>query len=81
MLVDLKVGATADDINMFAYMDNFKIPYIIVATKSDKLNKTQKEEKFDELKNAYSGYTVIMFSSLSGEGTDEIRRSIFNYMM
>ena len=76
MLVDLKVGATADDLAMIGYMDDFGLPYIIVATKSDKPNKTQKEEKLGELKNAHPDRVVIAFSSLSGEGTDEVRGKI-----
>jgi GTP-binding protein len=76
MLVDLKVGATVDDIEMIKYMDKFSIEYIITATKSDKLNKTQKEQNLNKLKNAYPDCTVIAFSSLSGEGVDETRKYI-----
>lgn len=80
LLVDLKVGATADDINMIGYMESFFIPYIIIAAKSDKLNKTQKEINLSELKNAYPDRAVIAFSSLSGEGVDETRRSILKFV-
>ena len=79
MLVDLKVGATADDLNMIGYMDDFGLPYIIVATKSDKLNKTQREEKLGELKNAHPDCAIIPFSSLSGEGVNEARGKILSY--
>jgi GTP-binding protein len=79
-LVDLKVGATADDLAMLKYMDSFEIPYIIIATKSDKLNKTQKEENLAKLKNAHPNREVIPFSSLSGEGVNEARGCILNFM-
>ena len=74
--VDLKVGATADDLSMIEYMNNYAIPYIIVATKSDKLNKTQREENLANLKDAFPDCEVIPFSSLSGEGVNETRGCI-----
>lgn len=83
-LVDLKIGATKDDMIMIDYMNNVDIPYIIVATKTDKLNKTQKEiciNKLNELKNANKNCAIIPFSSLSGEGIDEIRRNIADYVI
>jgi len=78
-LVDLKVGATVDDIQMIEYMKSFGIPYIVVATKADKLNKTDKETKINALKSALPDCVIIPFSSLSGEGADETRGSIVKY--
>ena len=76
-LVDLKVGATADDLQMIEYMDTLGIPYIIVATKADKLNKTNREIKLSELKNAHNNCVVIPLSALSGEGVDDVRGEIW----
>jgi len=78
-LVDLKVGATADDLQMTKYMESFGIPYIIAATKADKLNKTEKEKKISELKSALPDRVIIPFSSLSGEGAEDVRGSIVKY--
>ena len=72
-LVDLKVGATDDDLSMLEYMDNNQIPYVIVATKADKLNKTQREENLNKLKSENPECEVIAFSSLSGEGVNSVR--------
>jgi GTP-binding protein len=72
-LIDLKVGATVDDLNMLNYMDNFEMPYVIIATKADKLNKTNREKNLKDLKNENQGCEVIAFSSLSGEGVNETR--------
>ena len=54
-------------------MDNFGIDYIIVATKADKLNKTNREINLNNLKNENPDCEVIAFSSLSGEGINETR--------
>ena len=72
-LVDLKVGATEDDISMLDYMDNFGIDYVIIATKADKLNKTNREKNLSELKSENPDCEVIAFSALSGEGVNETR--------
>jgi len=72
-LIDLKVGATEDDLNMLDYMDNYEIEYVIIATKADKLNKTNREKNLSELKNDNPDREVIAFSSLSGEGVNEAR--------
>jgi len=77
-LIDLKVGATIDDLNMIEYMNNFNIPYIIVATKADKLNKTDREENLNALKSQNPNCVMIPFSSLSGEGVNETRGCIVN---
>ena len=72
-LVDLKVGATNDDLSMLDYMDSFGIDYVIVATKSDKLNKTNREKNLADLKSENAECEVIAFSALSGEGVDKTR--------
>ena len=77
-LIDLKVGATVDDLAMINYMNNFEIPYIIVATKADKLNKTQREINLNKLKSENPDCEIIPFSSLSGEGINETRSCILN---
>ena len=82
-LIDLKVGATKDDMVMIDYMDHMDIPYIIVATKADKLNKTQRAanlEKLNKLNNRHRNCVIIPFSSLSGEGAEDVRDSIAEYV-
>lgn len=72
-LVDLKVGATNDDLSMLDYMNNYEIPYVIIATKADKVNKTNRELNLNKLKSENADCEVIAFSSLSGEGVNETR--------
>ena len=79
-LVDLKAGATADDKMMFDFMNRSGIPYIIAATKCDKLNKTQRNAQLAALSEepllnppaACEKINIIPFSSLTGEGREEI---------
>ena len=78
-LVDLKVGATVDDLRMIEYMNSFEIPYIIVATKADKLNKTNRELQINKLKEDFPERVIIPFSSLSGDGINETRGYIVKH--
>lgn len=79
-LIDMRRPATEDDIAMMEYMIHNKIPFCIVMTKSDKLNKTEhnnrSESAVTELKDFVSAENIIAFSAKNGEGVDKIRRII-----
>lgn len=78
-LIDLKVGPTKDDEMMLEWLVDSRMPFAVVATKADKLNKTKRAEALEKLQNhplIPKGIPIIPFSALSGEGTDEIRSFI-----
>ena len=78
-LIDLKVGPTKDDEMMLEWLVDSRMPFAVVATKADKLNKTKSVEALEKLQNhplIPKGIPIIPFSALSGEGTDEIRSFI-----
>ena len=81
-LVDLKVGPTADDEMMLQYLAAAELPFLVVATKADKLNKTEREKALARLASHPDIPTdtpIIPFSSLKGEGKDEVWRAIKRY--
>ena len=49
-LIDMKVGPTTDDMTMLDWLIKMEIPHVIVATKSDKLNKTEYEKMLGALR-------------------------------
>ncbi|MBQ9544391.1 MAG: YihA family ribosome biogenesis GTP-binding protein [Clostridia bacterium] len=74
-LVDLKVGITRDDADMLDWLYETKTPFIVAATKADKLSVTARKARLEELKNDElipDDVPVIAFSALSGEGRDEL---------
>ncbi len=77
-LIDLKVGPTVDDETMFDFLRRSKIKFFVVATKTDKLNKTEREKAIVHLCNhpMLDGITIIPFSAQSGEGRDEVRAEL-----
>lgn len=74
-LIDMRHKPTADDMAMISFLKLFEIPFAVVLTKSDKLKKkeyaSQKELIINELGNP--DYPVIPFSSVTGEGVEEIK--------
>ena len=81
-LVDCKVGITYDDAMMIDFLNQMEIPYIIVATKVDKLNKTDRMKQLEIIANdevLAEGTTIIPFSSHTGEGKMELLKEIFKY--
>lgn len=77
-LIDMKAGPTADDLMMLDWLEASEVPYFIVATKADKLNKTDREIALGELSKL--GADVIPFSSLKKEGKDEVWKKIFDFI-
>lgn len=72
-LIDIRVGITEDDKMMLGYLDHYDVPYMVVATKCDKLNKTQLNEACAKLLSSgvlRSNTEVILYSSLKGTGRD-----------
>lgn len=80
-LVDSRIGPTADDRMMLGFLNESDIPYVIVGTKTDKLNATERR-KFSELigecPEARGALEVIPFSSKNGEGRDSLWRTILS---
>ena len=52
MLVDIRHQPTADDIMMINYLYHYHIPFVIVATKADKLGKTKIKPRLKEIATA-----------------------------
>ncbi|MBR2446884.1 MAG: YihA family ribosome biogenesis GTP-binding protein [Clostridia bacterium] len=78
-LVDSRVGLTRDDEMMVDFLNQSEIPYAIVATKVDKLNKTEREKSFAALAShplIAEGTPIIPFSALKGEGKSEVWKVI-----
>ena len=80
-LVDLKVGLTKDDETMLNYLGEIGMPHFVVCTKADKPNKTDRKKQLDKiLQSPYvaKAQGVVLFSSLSGEGKEEVVKMILD---
>lgn len=78
-LVDMRHPATADDIMMMEFLEHAGIDYIVVMTKSDKLNKGEYNSRVENSRQELSFVdpeNIIPFSSQTGENVDKIKAII-----
>lgn len=81
-LIDIRHPPSKDDYQMLGYMTDRQIPYLIVLTKADKLNKSERAKRMEMLEKElaeFEGVKVISFSAITGEGVDELRE-ILDYV-
>ena len=80
-LIDMRHKPSEQDIDMIEYLKANDIPFIVALTKCDKLNKTERMKQLESIcgiLTEYGNISVVPFSALKGEGTDELRRLIEN---
>ena len=81
-LVDSRIGLTNDDRDMVEFLNEVGLPYVIVATKTDKLNKTERQKAVNSLvsdKSIAPGTPIFLFSSESNEGKSDVWDAILKY--
>lgn len=76
-LIDMRHPPSADDLDMLRFLQESGLRFCVVLTKSDKLNKTERLMREQalrlELGDLPETVRVIPFSSVTGEGVEEIR--------
>ena len=81
-LIDSRVGPTKDDRDMLAYLRNAELPHIVVATKIDKLNTTERNAFIESIQSdpdvADAG-CIILYSSQNNQGRDDLWEEIMSY--
>ncbi len=82
-LIDMRHPATDFDISMLDFLSQMGIPYVVVLTKSDKLNKTETEKRLnlirEELGEFGEGIDIIPFSVQNNQGVENLRAIIEAY--
>ncbi len=80
-LIDMRHKVGEFDLSMLEFLNHYKIPYMVVLTKCDKLNKTEFQERLASVKTELRGIIpenteILPVSALSGQGVDRIREII-----
>ena len=76
MLVDMRHAPTKDDVQMINYLIDTEMPFVIVLTKADKLNKSEREKRMKAFENeipCFRDIHSVPFSSMTFEGVEELR--------
>ncbi|MCM1506259.1 MAG: ribosome biogenesis GTP-binding protein YihA/YsxC [Ruminococcus flavefaciens] len=79
MLVDMRHAPTKDDVQMINYLIDTEMPFVIVLTKADKLNKSEREKRMKAFENeipCFSDIHSVPFSSMTFEGVEELRNIV-----
>ncbi len=79
LLIDMRHAPSEDDIHMINFLIDAQLPFVIILTKADKLNKTQRaktKDIFEKTIPCFDDIHIVPFSSQTFEGVDEIREII-----
>lgn len=78
-LIDVRHGPTDDDIMMINFLIDNGMPFIVVATKADKLSKSQLQAALEEIEKEYflgTGIEITPFSSVTRDGKEKLWNKI-----
>ena len=78
-LIDMRHPPSNDDIVMINYLVESEIPFVVVLTKADKLNKTERANRLQAYKTEipyYDQITAVPFSAVTDEGVERLREII-----
>ena len=81
-LIDSRVGPTADDVMMLQFLREAQIPFLVVATKADKLNATERKQSAELLHShpdIPADIPIIFYSALKGDGKAELWSAIAEF--
>ena len=80
-LVDSRTGPTEDDYNMLYYMREAGLPHILVATKTDKLNTTERNKFLDIIADdeLTADLPLILYSSKTNAGREDLWKQIYSH--
>ena len=69
-IVDIRHGPKALDLQMKDWLDEYETPYIVVASKADKLKVSQRDRSIQSIADSF--HPPIAFSAVSGEGVSAV---------
>jgi len=79
LLVDIRHTPSEDDKLMFDWLTANDVPFLVVATKSDKISKSQVKQRIKEISDFFGlndEASVIPFSSVTKNGREELWKRI-----
>ena len=78
-IIDMRHTPSVLDFQMMDFLYSQKFNFVIVASKCDKLNKTERslrEKSLEQELDKYKGIKKIFFSSVTGEGAETLKNII-----
>ena len=84
MLVDFRMKPTENDVLMYQFLKYYNIPVTLVLTKADKVSTSKKERNLKVIKDTINlavGDDLVLFSSVTKQGKDEILKILENFVI
>ena len=75
-LVDSRMPPTDSDLRLSEWLQRLEIPYMLVATKADKLSNNQQHAQLRAISSSFGGQPVVMSSAKTGTGYKEIWKRV-----
>ena len=75
-LIDMRHPPTALDVQMIEFLIAHELPFLVLLTKCDKLNKKERAERLSKIREELpcgNQITILLFSGETGEGVSELR--------
>jgi GTP-binding protein len=76
IIVDVRRGPEAEEEALCNFLTHHQRPFLIVATKSDRLKRAELEKQHKALTGKLDGYEPLLFSAEKGTGKEELWRAI-----
>lgn len=71
-LVDARLGPTALDLHLANWLKHLSVPFMVIATKSDKLSRSGQAVQLSLIRETIDGAAVLLTSATTGAGCREI---------
>lgn len=80
LLIDIRRDPEKEELDLVHWMEEHKLPYLIILTKSDKLSKTQQQKRLSLISTQLEREknSIILFSTKTKIGRDTILEEIEN---
>lgn len=77
-ILDIRHKPSQEDYDMINYLIESDLPFIVICTKKDKLNKTQLKQQTEMFSEMFAENEIefLPFSSLKGDGVEELKEII-----
>ncbi|MBE8949053.1 MAG: YihA family ribosome biogenesis GTP-binding protein [Quinella sp. 3Q1] len=82
-LIDMRHPPQESDLKSFASLVEKNLPVLVIATKSDKIGKTQRQKHLDAIKNSLGvdADSILPYSSVKNEGRSDLLDVVINSLI
>lgn len=77
LLLDARRGWMESDLQLKRWLEHHRRPFVVVATKADKLNQKERSASSKSIRAEYPDGELIWFSAVDGQGVKEIWQTIW----